>query len=51
MRSETTQLKMKLQESINATKTWMQKAQSLEAEIGRLKAQLNQQKSSNNAAG
>ncbi len=45
MRSETTILKEQLQLSIKATKTWMLKAQDLEQEIGKLKAQLNQVKS------
>jgi hypothetical protein len=47
MRSETTILKMKLQDSLKATKNWMLKAQKLEADISELQAQLNRTKSQN----
>lgn len=51
MRSETTILKGKLSTSITATKFWMQRAISLEAEIEQLRAKLDQAKEKDNATG
>ena len=51
MRSETTILRTKLNDSVKATKLWMVKAQSLETEINELKNQLHQAKGKSHAVG
>lgn len=51
MRSETTILRNKLNDSVKATKLWMVRAQSLEAEINQLRNQLHQAKTKIHATG